>query len=296
MMDRTNGPGLILLDKPEGITSFTALNDIKKKLATKKVGHTGTLDKFACGLLLVLVGKMTKLNPFFTGMDKEYVADIQFGVETDTLDPEGEVVRECPAPGLAEVEKVLPDFLGEIIQTPPVYSAVHINGERASRLARAGRQVEMPQRKVRIHSLEVLDGKDSCMTIKVACSKGTYIRSLARDLGLAAGSCAYVVRLKRTKVGAFELRDAVGEADFEPSRDIMPLEIFLERIPVIKKIHAVEEAAEPILHGVPVKTTFFINPPKEEGTYAVFSNQEKFLALVEKKETAWIYVFSGGAA
>ena len=200
--------GYLLLNKPSGITSFGALNAVKKALGTRKVGHTGTLDKFATGLLLVLVGRAVKLANYFSGSDKRYEGIIKFGVETDTLDPEGAIVRESPPPSLDALLAVLPRFRGDILQEPPVYSAIHIDGERASALARSGEQVAMKKRPVSIYGLDLLSYEQDCATIRVHCSKGTYIRSLARDIAQAAGSCSHLVSLNREQIAGFHLAEA----------------------------------------------------------------------------------------
>ena len=194
---------LILFDKPPGITSFDALHSIKKSLGTGKVGHTGTLDKFARGLMLVLTGRALKLSPWFTGCDKRYNATIFFGAETDTLDPEGVVVANAELPSLNEFEKALPRFTGVIRQVPPQYSAIHINGKRASALARGGEAPEMKERQVQIYEIKLLEWSMPYARIHVHCSSGTYIRSLARDLALAAGSRAHLSALERTQIAGF---------------------------------------------------------------------------------------------
>jgi tRNA pseudouridine55 synthase len=210
--------GLILLNKPHGMTSFDALRDIKRILGTGKVGHTGTLDKFAEGLLLVLTGRALKLSKWFTHCDKQYEGTICFGAETETLDPEGAVIANAPLPSREDVEQVIPKFLGEIEQTPPAYSAIHIDGERASALARRGEALEMQKRPVTIFRLELLSWEPPYAKIFVRCSSGTYIRSLARDIALAAGSRAHLTALIRTQVAGFKLgngESGVGSGEEE---------------------------------------------------------------------------------
>ena len=205
-----NAPsGLILLHKQPGITSFDALRDIKRMLGTGKVGHTGTLDKFAEGLLLALAGRALKLSRWFTHLDKQYEGVICFGAETDTLDPEGAVIAEAPLPSREAVEAALTRFCGAIEQAPPAYSAIHIDGKRASALARRGEIPQMQKRQVTIYRLELLSWQPPLAKIFVHCSSGTYIRSLARDIALAAGSRAHLVGLIRAKVGGFELEESV---------------------------------------------------------------------------------------
>jgi tRNA pseudouridine55 synthase len=204
-----NGPsGLLLLYKNPGLTSFESLNGVKKALGTKKVGHTGTLDKFASGLLLVLAGRALKLTPWFSNCDKRYEGVIRLGVETDTLDPEGAPVAEAAVPSREQLEAALPRFRGDILQTPPAYSAIHIDGQRAHKLARSGVMPEMAARPVSIYSLELKAYDPPLAHITVHCSKGVYILSLARDLALAAGSRGYLVSLERTQVAGFRAADA----------------------------------------------------------------------------------------
>ena len=198
---------LLLMDKEEGITSFSSLSSIKRSHKGMKVGHAGTLDKFASGLMIVLVGKATRLNPVFSSMGKSYIAEVTFGRETDTLDPEGEVVRRSDPPSEEAIRSVLPSFLGRQSQIPPVYSAIHVGGKRAYQEARSGREVEMAPREITIDSIELLSYDGEKAVISASVSKGTYIRSLARDIGERAGSCAFVSRLRRTSIGPFTLSD-----------------------------------------------------------------------------------------
>jgi tRNA pseudouridine55 synthase len=202
--------GYLLLNKKSGVTSFGALNAVKKALGTGKVGHTGTLDKFASGLLIVLVGRATKFAPLFSGSDKYYDGVIMFGTETDTLDPEGVPVAEATAPSREVVLSVLPQFRGDLLQEPPVYSAIHINGQRASRLVRNGTAVEIQKRPVSIYELSLVSYEPPLANIHVHCSKGTYIRSLARDIAISAGSRGYLVALNRTQIAGFRLDDAIS--------------------------------------------------------------------------------------
>jgi tRNA pseudouridine55 synthase len=205
--------GLLLLQKNPGETSFEALNPVKKVFSTSRVGHTGTLDKFARGLLLVLVGRAVKLARWFSSCDKHYEGTIRFGIETDTLDPEGLPVAEAPVPSLQALEAVLPQFTGTILQAPPLYSAVHIGGKRASALARAGENPEMKQRPVDIYALDLLSYDPPHARIHVHCSSGVYIRSLARDLALSVQSRAHLAGLTRTRVAGFPLSAASRAGD-----------------------------------------------------------------------------------
>jgi len=205
--------GVLLLNKPTGPSSARALYPVKRVFRDSKVGHTGTLDPFASGLLVLMIGNATRLSRWFTGLDKQYEAVLRFGIRTDTLDSEGAVIARCDPPPRTKIEATLPEFIGEILQVPPVYSALKIGGRRAYELARSGSPIEPEARPVTIHEILLgaeLDRTDRTIDyeLEVHCGSGTYVRSLARDIGIAAGSCASLVDLKRTAVGPFRLEDA----------------------------------------------------------------------------------------
>lgn len=211
----TSSSTLLLVYKPSGVTSFASLKPVKR-IISRKVGHAGTLDKFAEGLMIVLTGTFTKLNPLLSNMDKQYVATVKFGEETTTLDPEGEVVATADVPTLEQILAILESqFLGSISQVPPQYSAIHVDGKRAYKLARAGQEIEMPTRKVIIYSLNIISWEAPNLTLAIHCSKGTYIRSLARDIALACGSRAYLTALKRIAIGPYTIGEAVNPDDKE---------------------------------------------------------------------------------
>lgn len=205
-----NNSGILLLSKQSGETSFSSLSAVKKSLGTKKVGHTGTLDSFADGLLVVLTGQLTRLVPHITNFRKTYLALIEFAAETDTLDPTGKVVATGPVPSEEQVREALKRFNGTIEQVPPVFSALHVGGKRASDIARSGEVPELKSRSVIIYSITLLDFYDKYALIEVSCSKGTYIRSLARDIAKECGTVAHLRALRRTSVGPFLLKDAAG--------------------------------------------------------------------------------------
>ena len=207
---------IVLLAKMPGITSFTSLYNVKRALNTTKVGHTGTLDNFAQGLLVVCTGRLTKLAGNITEFDKSYKAVFRFGSETDTLDYEGKVIKEAALPDEETVKKVVASFIGEQLQKPPVYSSIHVQGKRASELVRKGIDVEIPARKICVYDAKILDvklnenGKVIACMIDFSVSKGTYIRCLARDIGNACNSAAHLIGLYRTKVGNFKIENAAG--------------------------------------------------------------------------------------
>jgi tRNA pseudouridine55 synthase len=283
--------GLLLIRKPAGVTSFGALSPVKRMLGTGKVGHTGTLDRFAEGLLAVLVGPMTRFVPYLTELDKEYEAVFEFGAETDTLDPEGEVIATAELPAEAHILRRVSEFTGTILQAPPVYSAVHSGGERAHRIARSGRQVTLPARPVTVHRFDVLSWEPPFLRVRVACSKGTYIRSLARDLALACGSRGYVKELVRTRIGAFTLEEAVRPEEISRERLIGPRE-FIGRIGGIGVVHADRRTEAEISYGRPLPDAAFAVP--QDGLYAVFSAESgSFLCLVERTHGRYGYRFVG---
>lgn len=208
--------GIILLAKKHGKTSFASLSSVKHALGTGKVGHTGTLDSFADGLLVVLSGRLTRLVPHITNFDKKYIALIEFGSETDTLDPTGNIIKTSEKiPTKDEVEFALQKFVGEIDQIPPLFSALHIDGKRASDLAREGKNAVIPARKITIFDIKLLDFKEKYALVEVHCSKGTYIRSLARDIAYECGTFAHLEALRRTKVGPFSLEDATFYSELD---------------------------------------------------------------------------------
>ena len=281
---------IFLIDKKTGITSFDTLRDIKRTLGTGKVGHTGTLDKFASGLLVVLAGRALKLSRWFSLCDKKYQGRIRFGIETDTLDPEGSIIAEAPLPSRESVENALTQFTGEIMQAPPEYSAINVNGQRASDLARKGSPPEMKKRPVTIHKIDLLSWEPPFADIFVHCSSGTYIRSLARDIALSAGSRAHLCSLVRTQVGGFSLDDANATP-----RPINKATISALGLP---HFEISPPEAEKIIQGKPLdplfeeKTLFFEqkNLPQdgEALTAAVFAG-ETLVAVVEKAGGSWKY-------
>ncbi len=210
--------GIVLYAKQPGLTSFSSLWVVKHALNTTKIGHTGTLDSFADGLLVVCAGRLTRLAGAITAFDKEYEAIIAFGKETNTLDPSGRVIKTAPLPVFDNLKSSIEKFTGDIMQAPPAFSALHINGRRASDLARAGKTATIPPRPVTVFKTELKDvvfENESLKTVKYVhavfnVSKGTYIRCLARDIAAGCGSAAHLVGLRRTKVGDFHLRDASG--------------------------------------------------------------------------------------
>lgn len=208
--------GLILVDKPEGITSFSAVNAIKRKAQEKRVGHTGTLDPMATGVLPILLGRATALSSLLLEGDKKYIAEIKLGLTTDTDDITGNVISEKEVNITKfEVETALKGFLGEIEQTPPMYSAIKKDGVRLYKLAREGKTAEIPSRKITVYEVNIISELNDENIIKVEffVSKGTYIRSLARDLGEKLGCGATLYSLRRTTTCGFDIDSCVSLDD-----------------------------------------------------------------------------------
>jgi tRNA pseudouridine55 synthase len=281
--------GLVLLNKPEGVTSFQALGPLKEALGLRQAGHLGTLDRFASGLLPVLVGSSTRLAFLFEDADKAYRAVFFFGRSTDTLDPEGQVVAERPVPSRHGIERALERFRGPIQQVPPEFSAVHVEGQRAYRLARAGLKAELRPRAVTIHRLEVLRYDPPELELAIDCSKGTYVRAVARDLGREAGSCAYVSRLSRTRVGVFRLEEAVALEDFEASAHLLPPARFLTRLNGIGLLQLDPGRCEQVLNGRPMRDEWCLPPVREDGQYAVLEAGGRLLAVVRRQAGSYEY-------
>lgn len=203
--------GWLIIDKPKGFSSNDAVQKVKKLLGREnKVGHAGTLDPLAEGVLPIAVGEATKTSQYLMDADKEYEFDIFFGKERSTGDAEGEITATSDyVPKLIEIEAILPEFIGKIKQIPPSYSAIKINGKPAYKLAREGKDVIIPEREITIYSLKIIHHENNITRLKVRCSKGTYIRTLAMDIAKKLGSKGYVSYLKRTKVGKFLIDDAI---------------------------------------------------------------------------------------
>ena len=212
---------IILIDKPAGLSSFGVVARVRRRLSMEagkkvKVGHTGTLDPFATGLLILLANKATKLSNQFLKLDKWYEATICLGKTSTTGDPEGEITEQNTEkiPTLEEVKAVVNQFVGQITQTVPVFSAVKINGQRAYQLARRGEAVSMPTRQIEIYSLEILSYNYPELVIRTHVSSGTYIRTLGEDFGKVLGVGAYLTALRRTQVGDYQIKNAVKLSDF----------------------------------------------------------------------------------
>ncbi|PKL25391.1 MAG: tRNA pseudouridine(55) synthase TruB [Spirochaetae bacterium HGW-Spirochaetae-3] len=289
--------GFAILDKPAGITSYRFLGSMGRRLGDQvKSGHAGTLDSFASGVLVCLFGRYTRLSDYFMGAGKGYEADILFGEETDTLDPEGAVVATADIPGLAALEAALPAFRGDILQAPPAYSAVHIDGERAYERARKGQDVSPRPRPVTIHSLDLLSYEAGVARIRVSCTKGTYIRSLARDIALSCGSRGRLEALRRTFSGPFSEKDASSAEGFGPG-DLRTLtEKDAEGLGL--SVHTLDtDESRAFSNGLPLFRLASFASLDRPSPVAVFGAGRVPLGIVTRAGSAWKYAFVlGGLA
>jgi len=220
---------LVLVDKPAGITSHDVVSVARRALGERRIGHAGTLDPFATGLLVLLTGRATRVLPYVEGEPKEYEATIRWGAETDTDDSTGRVVREASPPGTDAMARGMAALTGMIEQTPPDYSAKQMGGRRAHAAARSGAPLVLSPARVRVDAWRVRAQRESETDVTIVCGSGTYIRALARDLGRITGSAAHLSALRRTRSGPFELSAAAsyeslrgGTAATRPPRDAIP--------------------------------------------------------------------------
>lgn len=249
--------GVLLLDKPIGLSSNTALQKARRLFSAAKAGHTGTLDPLATGLLPLCFGEATKFSADLLEADKTYEAEIVFGATTDTGDAEGEIVERKPVSfGASQLLLVLRQFRGAIEQIPPMYSALKRNGRPLYELARAGVEVERPSRNVIIHELSLLSWENECCRVRVTCSKGTYIRTLAEDIGAALGCGAHLKGLRRTAVGNLCLVESITLEQIEALGEnerltlLSPLDSLLKSLPMVELGNS---AARRFAHGNPVQ-------------------------------------------
>jgi len=232
---RTNAiDGVLLVDKPSGVTSHDVVAVARRALATKRVGHTGTLDPFATGLLVLLVGRGTRLAQYVSGEPKVYEATIAFGAETSTDDLTGEITRVAAVPEMDDVDRAIRSLTGPLMQTPPDYSAKQVGGRRAYAAARAGTPLTLEPVPVHVHSWQIHRRTAEELDVTITCGSGTYVRALGRDLGRAASSAAHLKALRRVRSGPFDVADAVSLDDLERDRaaTLRPLRLAIPHLPM----------------------------------------------------------------
>jgi len=266
--------GLLLVAKPSGITSHDAIDRVRGAIGTRKVGHAGTLDPMATGLLLVGAGRATRLLRFLGDLDKEYGGTGRLGVETDTLDADGQVVRTEPvAVSERELREAMSVFVGEIEQRPPAFSAVKVGGERLHRAARKGEPIEAPTRRVRVDAFELTRFDPPDFDFRVVCSSGTYVRSLVAEVGTRLGPGAHLTRLVRTRIGPFRLADAVPP---DAPGDPLPLERAVAHLP---RLDVEEEEARAAGYGR------CLGPSAIDGPYGVFGPGGRLIGIFRDSGT-----------
>ncbi len=280
--------GIFNIDKPAGMTSHDVVDAVRRLVRQRRVGHAGTLDPLATGVLVVCVGNATRLVEYMVGHDKEYRVTVRLGVETDTYDAEGTIVAQRPVPPLSvdHIETVLARFRGEIHQTPPRFSAIRRGGKRLYDLARAGVEVEAPTRRVSIYALDLEAWQPPDLTLRVVCSAGTYVRSLAHDIGRALGTGGHVIALRRLRSGPFRVEDAVPLDALLAADDwrghLLPPDAGLVDWP---RLDLAPAQAEDVRHGRFLRDV----PPVPNATWARAYVGDRFLAVLQwdEKRRLW---------
>jgi len=274
--------GFLNINKPAGKTSANVVSIVRRWSGQRRVGHTGTLDPMATGVLPVCLGQATRLASFITESHKTYLAEIELGVSTDTYDTEGDITRRADPSGITreQVEELIPSFSGTILQQPPMYSALKYRGERLYRLARAGIEVERPRREVEVFRIKLIDWRPPCFSIEVNCGKGTYIRSLAHDMGQALGCGAHIKGLTRTSCGPF---DIVGSLSLDRVEDsfrngdwqelLLPMDTALQHLPTVILSEADENS---IGNGRPIA----LGNDEDENYCRAYSADGRLLAVL----------------
>ena len=282
--------GIININKPKGFTSHDVVAKLRGILSTKKIGHTGTLDPDAVGVLPICVGKATKTADMLTATDKQYIAKVALGTETDTQDASGTVVKSAKVDVTEEdIQRTVRNFIGEIEQIPPMYSAIKVDGKKLYELAREGKEIEREPRKIFIKEIQIqeinLEGK--YFTMKVDCSKGTYIRTLCTDIGRDLGCYAHMAELCRTKSGRFFLETAVTLEEVEEMVKNEDFSFFQEIDKVFEEfdpLYISERKAQKVRNGIQISTPGLV----EGKTYRVYDEQGEFLTISKAKDNRLI--------
>ena len=277
--------GLVILDKPVAMGSNEVLQVVKRLFNARKAGHTGSLDRLASGVLPICLGEATKISGFLLNADKRYEADVRLGVRTNTGDAEGETIQTAPVklPSRRKLGRVLEGFVGEIEQIPPMHSAIKHKGQRLYKLAHQGLVVERKPRRVRIYELDLLGTEPEMLTIEVKCSKGTYIRTLAEDIGEVLGCGAHVERLRRLEAGPFvaddmiglgRLRDIAAASTAQLDATLLPIEAAVSHWP---QVSLPEGVSYYLRQGQPV----MVPHAPTEGWVRIYVDEQRFIGVGE---------------
>jgi tRNA pseudouridine55 synthase len=278
-MTETLGPdGVLLVDKPAGLSSHAVVDRVRRALGTKRIGHGGTLDPFATGLLVLLLGRATRLLPHLAHDPKVYRATIRFGVATNTDDATGDPVSEMSVPSAAAVDDAMAAMTGHLLQRPPAFSAKQVGGVRAYKAARRGRPIALEPVSVRVHSWKVLSRDAETLDVEISCGPGTYVRALARDLGEASSSAAHLATLRRTRSGPFLVDGAQTLESIEAGNArIQSTATAVSHLPQ-QQLDDLE--ARRIVHGQMVQASV-------DGPFAALVNNGELLAVAEREEDKW---------
>lgn len=277
--------GILNINKPEGMTSFDVVRKVKFMAKGKRVGHTGTLDPIASGVLPVCLGRATKFSDYMVESKKTYLAQLRLGIATETYDREGSIVNTKDVHLKREdIIKEILSFQGEIEQVPPMYSALKVNGRRLYELARKGIEVERKKRKITIYSIEVVNMELPYVSFKVTCSKGTYIRSLCNDIGNDLNCGGTMWNLKRLSTGGFHIEESIPLADLNGeniSRYIIPIDKALYGYP---EILVENQYVKRILNGISIKDESFLSRTIKDKLYRVYIEGNKFIGIGVNKD------------
>jgi tRNA pseudouridine55 synthase len=278
MMRDVATDGLVAVDKPAGITSHGVTEHLRRALGTRRIGHAGTLDPFATGLLLLLVGRATRLLPYLDIEPKVYRATVRFGARTSTDDPDGEVVERAAVPTQAAVEAALPALTGQVMQRPPAFSAKSVGGTRAYVAARRGTPLRLEPVNVRVHEWRILGRDGADLDVEVTCSGGTYVRALARDLGEASGSAAHLVALRRLRSGAFTVdsADSMSAAEAGHARVLRMVDLVAH----LAEQHIDDADVRRIVHGQPITA-------RVDGETAALRQGDSLVAIACRSADEW---------
>lgn len=275
--------GILNVYKPTGITSFDVVRTVRKISNVKKVGHAGTLDPEASGVLPVCIGKATKAIDYIMGDFKIYEAELKLGVITDTYDREGKILKESEVNASEEeITQAINSFIGEIKQVPPMYSALKVNGKKLYELARAGIEIERQARPILIYNIDIIEINTPYVKFRVKCSKGTYIRSLCYDIGELLNCGGMMWNLQRTATGQFHIEDTINIEDLNVeniSKHLMPIEKIFQGN---TKITIEDRFVKFLLNGVVVKDKALASKFQENITYSIYNNDNNFIGIADK--------------